>query len=90
MDNANVADSNPLPDEVEINLDMLHALILNWVGGEVHNSDIVTDKCGSCQWAMELQKQLRQLACLRHTISNNPILGLNTGARPSWSRGRRP
>lgn len=31
-----------VPDEVEINLNMLRTLMLNWVGGEVNNTNIVT------------------------------------------------
>jgi hypothetical protein len=33
---------NALTDEVEINLDMLRALMLNRVSGQVDNTDIVT------------------------------------------------
>jgi hypothetical protein len=39
-----------LVDEVEINLDMLGALVLNEVGGEVDGADIVTvDQSGPRQ-----------------------------------------
>jgi hypothetical protein len=35
-------DGNVLSDKMKINLHMLGALMLNGVGGEVHNADIVT------------------------------------------------
>ena len=39
---ANVTNNNPFPHKVEINLDMLCALMLNRIGGEVDCTDIVT------------------------------------------------
>jgi hypothetical protein len=40
--NTNVADSHTLTDEVEIDLNMLRALVLDGVDGEVYNADVVT------------------------------------------------
>jgi hypothetical protein len=37
----NVPDDNTLTDKVEINLNMLGALVLNGVGGEVDGADVV-------------------------------------------------
>jgi hypothetical protein len=46
MQNANFPNGGLVTDEVEINLDMLHALTLNRVGRQVDNTDIVAiDKC---------------------------------------------
>jgi hypothetical protein len=42
MKNTNITNGNALVDEVEINLDMLRALMLNRVSGQVDNTDIVT------------------------------------------------
>jgi hypothetical protein len=43
----NVPDGNALTDKVEINLDMLGALVLDGVGGEVDGVDIVAvDRSG--------------------------------------------
>jgi hypothetical protein len=41
MEDANVPDGNALADKVKINLNMLGALVLNGVGGEVDGTDIV-------------------------------------------------
>jgi hypothetical protein len=38
----NVPDGNVLVDKVRINLNMLGALVLNGIGGEVDGADIVT------------------------------------------------
>lgn len=40
--NTNVADSHMLTDEVKIDLNMLRALVLDGVDGEVYNADVVT------------------------------------------------
>jgi hypothetical protein len=41
MHDANITDGNAFPNEVEIDLDMLHTLVLNGVGGEVDDADVV-------------------------------------------------
>jgi hypothetical protein len=53
----NVPNSNALADKVKINLNMLGALVLNEVGGEVDGVDVVTvDQSGPRQGAMQLHK----------------------------------
>jgi hypothetical protein len=42
VEDTNVSDGNALVDKVKINLNMLGALVLNWVGGEVDGADVVT------------------------------------------------
>jgi hypothetical protein len=42
VENTNVTDSNALTDKVEINLNMLGALVLNRIGGEVDGTDVIT------------------------------------------------
>jgi hypothetical protein len=43
--------------EVEINLDMLHALMLNWVGFQVDDTDIVAiDKSAVGQRGVQLHE----------------------------------
>jgi hypothetical protein len=42
MEYADLINDNLLSDKMKINLHMLGALILNGVGGEVHDADIVT------------------------------------------------
>jgi hypothetical protein len=55
--NSNVAGVNSLTGEVDINLNMLRALILKWVDGEVDRTHIVTIDRGAllvnglwCSW----------------------------------------
>jgi hypothetical protein len=42
VEDTNVPDGNVLADKVKINLNMLGALVLNEVGGEVDGADVVT------------------------------------------------
>ena len=55
MKNSNIFDDDALADEVEINLDMLRALMLNGVGGEVDDANVVAvhDRA-PCQRTVEL------------------------------------
>jgi hypothetical protein len=41
VEDTNVPDGNALVDKVEINLNMLGALVLNGVGGEVDGAEVV-------------------------------------------------
>jgi hypothetical protein len=41
MKNSNIIDGGALVHEVKIYLDVLHALMLDGVGGEVHDTDVV-------------------------------------------------
>jgi hypothetical protein len=46
-----------VPNKVEVDLDMLRALLLNGVGGEVDNTDVVVVGEGAlCQRCMKLLK----------------------------------
>jgi hypothetical protein len=46
VQNANFPNDDLVTDEVEINLNMFRALMLNWVGRQVNGTDIVAiDKC---------------------------------------------
>jgi hypothetical protein len=57
VQNTDITDGHAFPHKVEVDLDMLHALVLNGVGGEVDGADVVTvDECALCQRSVELLK----------------------------------
>jgi hypothetical protein len=59
MDDADLADGNLLSDKMKINLHMLSALMLNGVGEEVHDADVVAvDKGAPRRWGLKLVEQL--------------------------------
>jgi hypothetical protein len=41
MQDADITDGNAFSDEVEVDLDMLHTLVLNEIGGELDSTAIV-------------------------------------------------
>jgi hypothetical protein len=52
-----ITDGHAFPHKVEVDLDMLRALVLNGVGGEVDSADVVTvDEGALCQRSVELLK----------------------------------
>jgi hypothetical protein len=55
MENPNIPNNHPVTDEVQVNLHMLRPLMLNRVGGEVHDADVVVvDERALGELAMEL------------------------------------
>jgi hypothetical protein len=91
MENSHIPNGNTLADEVEVELDMLRALVLDGVGGEVHDVDVViADKCAPRQQTMELLEQLTRPCCLDDAVSHNTVLGLGAGAGYDWLPLRRP
>jgi hypothetical protein len=59
MQDTDLADDNLLSDKMKTNLHMLDALMLNVVGGEVHDADAVAvDKDAPRRRGLELVEQL--------------------------------
>jgi hypothetical protein len=65
MENVYITDSDTLADEVEVNLNVLRALMLQEIGGEIDTADVV-----------KLIKKLKKPWSLNHSV----ILDLNVGA----------
>jgi hypothetical protein len=61
MEDVDLINDNLLSDEMKINLHMLHALMLNEIGGEVHSADVVAvDESGARWRSIELMQELAQ------------------------------
>jgi hypothetical protein len=59
MKDTDLTDGDLLSDKMKINLHMLCALMLNRVGGEVHDADVViVDKSVPRRWSLELMQEL--------------------------------
>jgi hypothetical protein len=57
VQDADIIDGHAFLHNVEVDLDMLHALVLNGVGGEVDDADVITVDDGALrQWSVELLK----------------------------------
>jgi len=58
MENVDITSSNSFADEVEVDLDVLGALMLNGVG-DVHGADVVAvDQDGAAKQSMEFLEEL--------------------------------
>jgi hypothetical protein len=57
VQDADIIDGHTFPHKVEVDLDMLHALVLNGVGGEIDDADVVAvDEGAIYQRSVELLK----------------------------------
>ena len=81
MEDPNVADSDPVANEVQVDLHMLRPLMLNGIGGEIHDAGVVAvDERALGEQAMELCQELSKPGRLRHAVSDSTVLRLGTGA----------
>jgi hypothetical protein len=81
MEDADLTDGNLLSDEMKINLHMLRALMLNRVGEEVHDADVVAVDESAARWqSLELMQELAQSGGLSHTIADGTVLSFGAGA----------
>ena len=80
MEDPNIADSDSVANEVQVDLHMLRPLMLNGVGGEVHGADVVAvDERALGERAMELRQELSKSGRLRHAVSDSTELRLGIG-----------
>jgi hypothetical protein len=80
MENLYMSKSNLITDKVEINLNMLRALMLDGVAGHVDGADVVTENHrSSAERGVEFQEELAEPGSLGHSIGDCTVLGL--GAR---------
>jgi hypothetical protein len=79
MQDADIADVHAFPNEVEVDLDMLGALMLNRVGGEVDDTDVITvDESDLRERGMELLEELSEPTSFGHSTGHGAILSLDT------------
>lgn len=59
MEHPNFAKRHPLSNKVDVNLDVLGAAMLHWIGGHVDGGYIVTiNQCGGAKRAVQFLKEL--------------------------------
>ena len=75
-----IAESNPLTHEMKVDLDVLRALMLHGVGGEVHGAHVVAvDDRRSIRRTPKLVQKLAQPTRLGHDIGHGPVFRLRAG-----------
>jgi hypothetical protein len=81
LEDADITDGNTLMDEVEVDLHVLHVMVLHGIGDKVDRADIVAvDECGTREGVMELLEHVTEPGRLRHVVCYNAILDLSAGA----------
>jgi len=91
MHDADITNSNMLPHEVKINLNVFGALMLDRVGGHVDGADVVTiDQRSTPRRCMKLEEKLAQPGGFGNAISHSTILCLCTGSGHCVLSLRRP
>jgi hypothetical protein len=81
VQDADITNGNAFPDEVEVDLDMLCALVLNGVGEEVDGTDDVTvDESVLRQRSMKLLEELPEPTSFSYAVGHGVILSLDTRA----------
>jgi len=79
MKDTKITNGNPLPDEVEVNLNMFGALMLDWIGGHVDGADVIAiHQCGLAEGVVQLLQELTQPGSLGDTINHCAILSFCT------------
>jgi hypothetical protein len=77
LEDVDLNDVKLLSNKMEINLHMLSALMLDGVGGEVHDIDVVmVDKGALRRQTLELMEQLVQPGGLNDVIGDRAIISL--------------
>jgi hypothetical protein len=91
MKDANINNSNTLADEMKVYLNMLCPLVLDRVGGEVNDIDVVAvDEDATGDRTIKPQKELPKPSHLNYIVSHDAILGLDTRAGDNRMSLRRP
>jgi hypothetical protein len=77
---ADITNSNTLPHEVKIVLNVLGVLMLNRVGGHVDGVNVVTiDQRSALRRSMELKEKLAQPGGFGYAIGHGTLLSFSTG-----------
>jgi hypothetical protein len=80
--NSNVTEGNLLTNKVDVQLDVLGALMMNGVGGEVDSQHVVAEDHRSLvNGTRELGQKLTKPCALSHSVGHGAVLGLSIGAR---------
>jgi hypothetical protein len=67
--------------KVQVDLHMLRALMLHWIGGEVDDTDVVAvDEVGALKGAVELVEELAHPGGHCHAVGHRAVLSLSAGA----------
>jgi hypothetical protein len=91
MENSDLSKSHLLSNKMDVNLDVLRATMLNWIGHHVNGAHIVTiDKRGRPHQKMQVLKELAGPIALGNNMCHRSIFNLSTRSRHSGLSLGRP
>jgi hypothetical protein len=74
MENSDLSKSHLLSNKMDVNLDVLRAMLLDWIGRHVNDAHIVTiDNRGRSHWKLQVLKELAKLAALSNNMGHSSI-----------------
>jgi hypothetical protein len=81
MQDTKITNCNSLSDKVEVDLNVFGALMLNWVGGHIDGTDVVTKhQCGTAKRGVQFLEKLTQPGGLGNSIGHRAILDFSAGS----------
>jgi hypothetical protein len=81
MENADITESHPIQNKVQININVLGSMILDEVWRHVDRTYVVTvNQRGTTQWVTKLGQKLTKLGGFSNSVGDSPVLGFSTGA----------
>jgi hypothetical protein len=81
MELPNLSQSNPLADEVNVDLDVLRATMVDRISGHIDSANIITVHDGrTSNGRVELLEKLTKPTALDHGMGNHAVLSLSTRA----------
>ena len=82
MENANMSNGNLVPDEVEIKLNVLRALMLDRIASQIDGGDVVSvDQSGLHKRATELKQEIAEPRALGDNAGNTSVFRFSAGTR---------
>jgi hypothetical protein len=91
VENSNFTERHLFPNEVDVDLDVLHATVLNWIGRHVYGTHVVAIDYRRCfHREVQVLEELAQPAALDDNMSHRAIFGLSTRLRHGGLPLRRP
>jgi hypothetical protein len=79
MKNPNSSKGDPFANKMQVNFNMLGALVLNGIAGEVYCTHVVTiDEAGGLKGMMEFLKKLSQPGYFSDTICDSTVFRFRT------------
>jgi hypothetical protein len=91
MEDTDVSEGHPIPNKVQVNLNVLDPLMLDEVRRHIDCIDVVVvNQSGTMQRMTKLGKKLTKPGGFSYDVGDNTVLSFSTGTRHSHLASREP